>query len=368
MVINQGNMEQIKAGTAADFTLALMKWNETNLRPMPWKGEKNPYRIWLSEIILQQTRVEQGLPYYENFVSAYPTVQDLAEAPEKEVFRLWQGLGYYTRCRNMIAAARKIRADYDCNFPSDYEEILQLPGIGEYTAAAIASFAFQLPCAVVDGNVQRVLARYFGLEEPVNSTAGKKSFSLLANKVLYKKDPATFNQAIMDFGATVCTPKQPLCRTCPLARNCYAFQHQAVSKLPVKKPKAKSRERCFYYLVPTYKDTLYLHQRNGKDIWDQLYEFPLYEGSPFEKEICLTDVPFVKPFLRNNPAISSKESKIYRQQLTHQRITAAFIHLTLKKPLKKIAGYIIVKRQNLNEFAFPRVIVRYLQDENWVSF
>lgn len=360
-------MKHVTEAAGKDFTHGIMKWNKTNRRKMPWKGEKDPYKIWLSEIILQQTRVEQGWPYYEKFVNTYPTVMDLSDAPENEVFRLWQGLGYYTRCRNMLTAAKKIRTDYGGNFPCHYDEILQLPGVGEYTASAIASFAFQLPHAVVDGNVQRVLARYFGLKEPVNNTVGKKKFSLLANDLLDKKNPGTFNQAIMDFGATVCTPQQPHCKVCPLTKNCYALQHQVISKLPVKIPKAKSRERYFYYLVSRYHNTFYIRQRNEKDIWKNLYEFPLYEGKTLQKAFSLAEMSLAKTFPEENLCISRKESKIYRQQLTHQRITAIFIQITLKKPLEEIPGYLIVSQSDLNKFAFPRTIIRYLQDENLLS-
>src|SRR5450432_4373516 len=194
-----------------DFTKKLLAWNRNqNKRPMPWKGETNPYRVWLSEIILQQTRVEQGTAYYEKFVAGFPTILDLAKASEKEIFKYWEGLGYYGRCRNLIATAKKIASEYDGRFPSSYAQILLLPGIGPYTAAAIASFAFGLPHAVVDGNVQRVLARYFRMSTPAGSAAGKKLFTDIAGRLLDRKDPAVYNQAIMDFGATICKPKNPL--------------------------------------------------------------------------------------------------------------------------------------------------------------
>src|SRR4030095_7742264 len=208
-----------------DFTKKLLGWNRKhNKRSMPWKGESDPYRIWLSEIILQQTRVGQGMDYYQKFISGFPTIQDLANAPEKEVFKYWEGLGYYNRCRNLIAAAKKIALEKKGLFPSSYDQLLQLPGIGPYTAAAIASFAFGLPYAVVDGNVERVLARYFGISTPVGSVSGKKLYSALAAELIDRKEPAAFNQAIMDFGATVCKPQNPLCKTCVLAKNCQSYQ------------------------------------------------------------------------------------------------------------------------------------------------
>src|SRR5450432_3260301 len=196
-----------------DFTKKLLKWNlGSNTRTMPWKGEKDPYKIWLSEIILQQTRVEQGLGYYQKFIKAFPTVQQLAKAPQEKVFKLWEGLGYYTRCKNLIASALFISKDRKGKFPTDYESILGLKGVGPYTAAAIASFAYNLPHAVIDGNVFRVLSRYFGISTPIDSPDGKKLYALLANELLDKQEPGLYNQAIMDLGAVICKPQQPLCR------------------------------------------------------------------------------------------------------------------------------------------------------------
>ena len=219
------------------FTKNLLKWFASHHRPMPWKGEKNPYLIWLSEIILQQTRVEQGLPYFLKFKENYPTVTDLANAPEDEVMRLWQGLGYYSRARNLHFTAKYIAYDLNGEFPNTYTEILKLKGVGAYTAAAISSFAYDLPNAVVDGNVYRVLARYFGIETPIDTTEGKKKFTKLAYELLDKKRPADYNQAIMDLGATQCTPKNPNCKNCPLNKNwainatwSYYLHHRFVSR------------------------------------------------------------------------------------------------------------------------------------------
>ena len=219
------------------FTKNLMAWFATNHRPMPWKGEKNPYLIWLSEIILQQTRVEQGLPYFLKFKENYPTVTDLANAPEDEVMRMWQGLGYYSRARNLHFTAKHIAYDLNGVFPKTYVEILKLKGVGTYTAAAIASFAYDLPNAVVDGNVYRVLARYFGIETPIDSTIGKKEFTKLAYELLDNKRPADYNQAIMDFGATQCKPKKPNCINCPLNQKCIGFNTQKIDTLPIKTKK-----------------------------------------------------------------------------------------------------------------------------------
>ena len=219
----------------AGFTTLLLKWHKRkNSRTMPWKGEKDPYRIWLSEVILQQTRVDQGWSYYEKFITAFPTIHDLAVAPEQQVFKLWEGLGYYSRCRNLIATAKKIDTEYKGEFPSTYEEILALKGIGPYTAAAISSFAFRLPHAVVDGNVTRVLARYFGEKTPIDTTAGKRLFTELAGNLLDKEHPDVYNQAIMDFGATVCLPRNPLCTDCIQRDDCQARINELTTQLPVK--------------------------------------------------------------------------------------------------------------------------------------
>lgn len=344
------------------FRELLKRWNLRNDRTMPWKGEKNPYKVWLSEIIMQQTRVAQGLPYYERFVRRYPTVERLAAAPEEEVFRLWQGLGYYNRCKNMLTAARQVAAGGGA-FPDSYPEILALPGIGVYTAAAIASFAFGLPHAVVDGNVQRVLARYFGITEEVSSAAGRKKVAEMADGVLDPNDPGAHNQAIMDFGATVCVPQQPDCAHCPLSGSCYAARHGLAASLPVKTPRARPRERYFNYWVPRYRDQVYLRRRGKGDIWQNLHEFLLMEpGRQLEnervlKELARSGTPEDRPVL--GP---------YRQQLTHQIIHATFREFLLAEPAAILGekGYFAVKISELDRFAFPRTIVRYLEIRGWI--
>src|SRR5262245_24307425 len=261
-----------------DFTKKLLTWNKSsNKRQMPWKGEKDPYKIWLSEIILQQTRVEQGLEYYKKFIAKFPTVHDLAKAPEQQVFKLWEGLGYYTRCKNLVATAKVISKEKGGKFPNTYEDIKALKGIGPYTAAAISSFAFNLPYAVVDGNVFRVLARVFGVSTPIDSTAGKKYFTQLADDLLDKKQPGTYNQAIMDFGAVICKPEAPLCNQCPFNKTCYAYLNKKISELPVKEKKISIRKRWFYYFIIGNKDQSAIVQRTAKDIWQELYEYPLIE-------------------------------------------------------------------------------------------
>lgn len=259
------------------FAKRVLIWDKNeNTRQMPWKGEKDPYKIWLSEIILQQTRVEQGLKYYQNFINAFPHVHTLAKAPEEKVFKLWEGLGYYSRCRNLIATAKFISKDLRGAFPRDFESILQLKGVGNYTASAIASFAYNLPHAVLDGNVFRVLSRIFDIETPIDSTEGKKYFSEIAQKMLPKKRAGEYNQAIMDFGAVICKP-YPECETCFFNDQCKAYLQGKQDLLPIKEKKIKIRERWLNYFILKYKDKVLIRQRTSKDIWQQLFEFLLIE-------------------------------------------------------------------------------------------
>jgi A/G-specific adenine glycosylase len=345
-----------------DFTKKLLAWNRNhNKRSMPWKGESNPYRIWLSEIILQQTRVEQGTAYYKKFIHGFPTIRDLAEAPEKEIFKYWEGLGYYSRCRNLIATAKKISMEYMGRFPSTYPEILALPGIGPYTAAAIASFAFGLPYAVVDGNVERVLARYFGISVPVGSSAGKKLYTAMAGKMLDKKDPGVYNQAIMDFGATICKPQNPLCSQCVQSKNCQAFQQGWVDKLPVKLlPLPRKKRWLYYFIVHAGKDKIWIRKRTEKDIWQNLYEFVLWETGKIIPQGKILQSSFYRKHFGKNDFQIQYISPAYNQTLTHQSITGRFVHLN--KPLPKLPGYLSVPRGTLGEYPFPKFISDYVKN------
>ena len=261
-----------------NFTKTIIHWYSANKRDLPWRHTTNPYFIWLSEIILQQTQVKQGLPYYEAFVKTFPTVFDLANAEEQNVLKLWQGLGYYSRARNLHFAAKYIVNDLNGNFPSTYSEIIKLKGVGDYTASAVASIAFNETTAVVDGNVYRILSRFFGIDTPINSTKGIKEFKALASSLIDNKQPATFNQSIMEFGARQCKPKKPDCSTCPLDSSCFALQHNKITDLPVKLKKTKVRNRYFNYLVCIdSKKNIIIEQRSGKGIWQNLYQFPLIE-------------------------------------------------------------------------------------------
>lgn len=321
------------------FRKNILTWHAGHQRPMPWKGERDPYKIWLSETILQQTRVEQGLPYYLKFVKAYPTVKQLADAPLDEVLKNWEGLGYYSRARNMHAAAKFITQERNGIFPETYPGIRALKGVGDYTAAAIASFAFDLPHAVLDGNVYRVLSRYFGIETPIDSTAGKKQFSALAQSLLDPKAPGSYNQAIMDFGADHCTPRKPGCSNCPLKPRCIALKTDAVAQLPQKSKSLKKRNRFFAYAVFYHGQNVWLHRRNEKDIWRNLYEFPLLELQEMPRD--LADLPqiLLNHFFDENAPKGINPiaiSKTYRQTLTHQVIHAVFCEFKLTGSKKTI--------------------------------
>lgn len=344
------------------FTQILMDWHRhQNDREMPWKGEKKPYRIWLSEIILQQTRVEQGIGYYHRFVEQYPTIQDLAKAPDQQVFKLWEGLGYYNRCRNLLHTAREIVQQRNGIFPDTYEELLALKGVGPYTAAAIASFAYNLPYPVVDGNVYRVLARFCGIDTPSDSTEGKKIFNDLADQMLDKKVPALYNQAIMDFGATVCKPMAPLCSACPLQNGCAALATGKVNQLPVKEKTLQRRTRFFNYFILEYRQKIWVQQRTAKDIWQNLFEFYLVES---EKQIRW-DIPLIQNWLKDqlsiHDAIILHKAEPVVQQLTHQQIKGQFIHIQLKQKPASLKTGDWENAARIKELAFPKLINSYLQ-------
>ncbi len=335
---------------------------------MPWKGEKDPYKIWLSEIILQQTRVEQGLDYYRRFIDRFPDVHKLANAKDQVIFKLWEGLGYYTRCRNLIAAARYISKELKGKFPSTYEDINALKGVGPYTAAAISSFAFNLPHAVVDGNVFRVLSRVFGIEHPVDSTAGKKYFTKLANELLDQKYPGIYNQAIMDFGAVVCKPASPQCSACTFNKTCFAFLNKKENELPVKEKKINIKKRWFYYLVIEGENEIAIQQRTGKDIWNQLYEFPLIEKeweTPFESILRGAEK---LGWLAKNKYEMLAISPLFKQQLSHQLIAGQFIRIKLRKRNTALVRMHWIKTTQLKKFAFPKFINQYLDNDNGKIF
>lgn len=328
---------------------------------MPWKGEKDPYKIWLSEIILQQTRVEQGLGYYERILKAFPNIKKLAKADDNQVFKLWEGLGYYSRCRNLLETARFIVDKKKGVFPTAYDEIRALKGVGDYTAAAIASFAYNLPYAVVDGNVFRVLARVFGIDLPIDSTEGKKKFTELANTLLDKKEPGLFNQAIMDFGAVLCKPVSPICGQCPFKKTCVAFAEGKVAQLPVKQKKIAIKNRWFYYFIPSFRGKVPVLTRTAKDIWQGLTEFPLLEVSSEQPLKALLKQAEKNGLLPKDGYKLEMVSPLFRQTLSHQLIAGQFISVQLKKKPALAAKWKWVDQNELTAEAFPQFINQYLR-------
>lgn len=309
-----------------NFKKKLKHWYSINKRNLPWRATSDPYRIWLSEIILQQTQVKQGLPYYKSFVKTYPTIYDLAKANEQDVLKLWQGLGYYSRARNLHYTANYIVSELNGEFPANYSQLLQLKGVGDYTASAIASFAFNEATAVVDGNVYRVLSRVFGLETPINSTAGIKAFKTLATSLIDTKDPSTYNQAIMEFGSVHCKPKNPNCASCPFNDNCVALQNKTIDLLPVKINKTKVKTKFFNYLVfRDAKDQTLFEKRTQKGIWKNLYQFPLIET---EKSLDISEVeqldlkPYIKENLNFDISLYNETDKVHK--LSHQHLHTKF--------------------------------------------
>lgn len=348
----------------AFFTAQLLDWHDhANARSLPWKGVKDPYRIWLSEIILQQTRAEQGLPYYERFLEAYPTVTDLARAPDDEVFRHWQGLGYYNRCRNLLATARHIAFERGGAFPQTFEELLSLKGVGQYTAAAIASFAYNLPQAVVDGNVYRVLARYCGIDTPSDSTEGKRRFQAQADALLDRERPGAYNQAIMDLGATVCTPLAPRCEACPVSERCFARRHGVIGELPVKAKKTAVRQRYFHYLLLLHEGQLWIRKRS-EGIWSNLHEpFLIEAGAALDRRGVAASKAFQGLDL---PGDMLEYEGELTHKLTHQTIGVRFFTVRLEaRPGWSLESGNWVSLNDLDRYAFPRVLVLFFEKKSY---
>lgn len=330
----------------SDFSLSIREWYRQNYRKLPWRETTDPYKIWLSEVILQQTRVEQGLSYYLKFVKHYPTVNDLASASEQAVLNDWQGLGYYSRARNLRKTAQQIVAVHQGVFPDNYDELIQLKGIGPYTAAAISSFAFQEKKAVVDGNVYRVLSRYFLIDTPIDSSEGKKTFQALADELISTNSPGEHNQALMELGAMVCTPKTPNCANCPLSNSCLSHATKRQTEFPKKKSKTKVRDRYFAYLVNYWDNKLILQERLRKDVWQHLYEFPLIELRASED---ISRIP-------KNYTLHFTCKHI----LSHQRIHAQFF-IAKEKPGEIAQNQQIVSIEQLDKYPLPRLIDKYLE-------
>ncbi len=341
------------------FRKKLLQWNEdSNKRPLIWRGEKDAYRVWLREIILQQTRVEQGEKYYISFLKAYPTINDFAKAGLDELYRLWQGLGYYSRCKNMWLTAQIIVEQYNGNFPVDYEKLLALKGIGKYTAAAISSFAFDLPYAVVDGNVVRVLSRFYGIQNGFHSIKDKQKYEEYATQVLDKKRNAIFNQAIMDFGAIICKPQNPLCDLCPMKKKCYAFNQNEVLSFPATKKKTILKDRYFHFIILEDEKNILLVKRKQKDIWQNLYTPILIES---EEEVLSTPIQKLGRL--------TKIQEKFKQILSHQRIHGFFYIGRLEKVNSlQIIEYetIKVSKPEIKNFTFPQIIISFFEKYHYL--
>lgn len=340
----------------------LISWYKQNKRDLPWRNTNDPYKIWLSEVILQQTRVAQGMPYYLKFTETFPTVFELAKAPEQKVLKLWQGLGYYSRARNLHEAAKQVVKLHSGKFPESYDALRQLKGVGDYTAAAIASFCFGKPHAVVDGNVFRVLSRLFAIETSINTSAGKREFTALANELLDKKNPAVFNQAIMEFGAQHCTPANPKCDGCPLFESCAAGPRGRAGEYPKKNAAKAARTRHFEYFFLTHGKKTWITRRGEGDIWAGLYQLPALEFSSSPSRAAVLS-HFEKKILggpKTNFAIK-KVSPIKTHQLTHQKIMARFWQVDLRQR-EKIPGYRAVALKELRRYPFPVLIGKHLKE------
>ncbi len=357
-----------------NFSTKIIRWYEKNKRDLPWRIISDPYKIWISEIILQQTRIEQGIDYYHAFLETFRDIQSLASAKEEEVLKIWQGLGYYSRARNMHKTSKIIVEEQRGIFPSDHYKLLQLPGIGEYTAAAIMSIAFKKPYSVVDGNVQRVLTRVFGIADPVDTSAGKKKINELANQLMNKSKPGIYNQAVMEFGALYCKPKNPACSNCIFINNCSAFKTNSVDELPAKKKKAVQRNRYFNYLVmvsPQKDDrSILVKKRAENDIWKNLYDFPLIET---DKPITTKSIKkeLLHQYKLTDVNISSSD-RTYKHVLSHQLIMARFFEIKLgpgemKKVKDSFKHVKLISLKNLKELPVPRLMEIFINESDFLK-
>ena len=346
------------------FTQLLLNWNEyENHRPMPWKGEKDPYKIWLSEVILQQTRVEQGWAYYEKFLKNFPSIFQLAAAKDEKVFKLWEGLGYYNRCKNLLFTARYIVKEFKGKFPISYEGLLLLKGVGPYTASAIASFAYNLPHAVVDGNVFRVFSRFYGIATAIDTKEGVEIFNKIAAENLSTTQAGIYNQALMDFGATVCKPTAAQCPSCVMRKKCMAFTQNQVNLLPVKLKTIQKKNRFFDFFIFKQGDQFLIQKRAEGDIWSNLYQFYLIEN---EKLVAI-DKKYIQKLILEPLAISRENiisllpPSVYKQTLTHQQIEARFIVIHLDKKPALFAKALWIKKEGFKKYPFPKIVNDFLK-------
>jgi A/G-specific adenine glycosylase len=345
------------------FSNTLSEWYNENKRDLPWRNISDPYKIWISEIILQQTRVNQGLSYYKRFIEQFPTVSDLAKANEDRILKYWQGLGYYSRARNLHKAAQQIMIDFDGIFPTEYSQVIKLSGIGDYTAAAICSFAYNQPYAVVDGNVYRVLSRVFGILTPIDSSSGKKEFALLAQNLISTSNPGIYNQALMEFGALQCVPIAPDCSICPLQSACIAFEKNSISLLPVKSQKKKATNRFFNYLFIRSEDDIFLQKRTAKDIWQNLFEFPLIETDHLLNAFELVENEFFKSIFSDTNVVEIHNiSNPMKHILSHRVIHAQFITLLISNENERIKQFIQVPLKKIDHYAVSRLMELFLEN------
>lgn len=344
------------------FSNKLIKWYSVNKRSLPWRSTSNPYYIWLSEIILQQTQIKQGLPYYLSFINEFPNIFNLANAEETKILNLWQGLGYYSRARNLHFTAKYIAEELNGIFPDNYQDLLKLKGVGDYTASAIASICYNEPTPVVDGNVYRFLSRYFGIKTPINSSKGRKEFKDLAQDLIDVDNPAEFNQAIMEFGARQCKPQNPDCKKCPFSEGCVALQKNLIKELPVKLNKIKVSKRYFNYLVILSDDNkTIIEQRNGKGIWQKLYQFPLIETSKEANLVMLEkESSFIKLFKGVDYSVSVFNNRDIVHKLSHQHLYTKFWIVTLKKLPKR--G---IPANCIRDYPVPTLINNFINEFNF---
>jgi len=347
-----------------DFKEIIVKWYAANKRDLPWRNTNNPYFIWIAEVILQQTRVAQGLSYYHRFIETFPTIKSLAEADIDKVMKVWQGLGYYSRARNLQNGAKQVMNDYGGKLPNSFEELIKIKGIGPYSAGAIASFAFKKIAPAIDGNVYRVLSRVFGVFSSSETAAGKKEFFRLTMDLIDTKHPDTFNQALLDFGALQCIPRNPICLECPFNEICYAYRNNLVNQLPVKGKKIASRDRFFNYIIIRYKDSTFIQRREIGDIWTSLYEFPLIETiSSVETEELIKQNAWKELFGKNEFKILYISQPI-KHLLSHQTLYTKFIIVEITKPNYLLkSNYLKISTSTIQEYSVPKVIDNFLAAE-----
>ena len=344
------------------FSTNILSWFSQNRRNLPWRETKNPYFIWISEVILQQTRVSQAENYYKRFVLNFPFINELADAPEDEVLKIWQGLGYYTRARNMHKGAKYIVEILNGEFPRTPEQLIKIPGIGSYTAAAIASIAFNYPAAAVDGNIYRVISRFFNISTPIDTSQGKKEFQKIADELIDKKRPGEYNQAVMEFGALHCTPKIPNCANCPLQEKCMAYANKNVLQLPVKKRKTKQSFRYFNYLVIEQNNSIFFYRRRNKDIWKNLFEFPLIETTTDTDIAQLIQTKEWLNLFGKQPVVITNAFPPVKHVLSHHIIMARFIHVSLHKSVKISCNFIKWNKHEPLKIPVSRIIEKHIDN------